>query len=155
MPTSSNGTYTLDTKVLDALIKNLDGNVAEAVAKAAFALEGRAKLRAPVDTGALRASIYTSLKGRSKFSDARAEAIGRGGRRNGSGKVEPLTNANFVELPKPNSDTVAHVGPSVEYGADVELGTARRSGTPYLQPAMRETEKDIRELLSKAVTNGK
>jgi hypothetical protein len=45
------------------MIRNLDGNVAEAVAKTAFAVEARAKILAPVDTGALRASIYTALKG--------------------------------------------------------------------------------------------
>lgn len=144
-----------DTKVLDAIIKNLDGNVANAVAKVAFAVEGRAKVNAPVDTGALRASIYTSLKGNSKFDDAKASATQRSQRRNGSGRVQPLEDKDFVPLPVPTSDAVAYVGPSVEYGAAVELGSVRRGGTPYLLPAVRQTENDMRKELGKAVRNAK
>lgn len=145
----------LDTRVLDGIIKNLDGNVANAVAKVAFALEGRAKVLAPVDTGALRASIYTSLKGNSKFDDARASAIQRSHRKNGAGRVQPLDSSDFAPLPVPTSDAVAYVGPSVEYGAAVELGSVKRGGTPYLLPAMRQTEDDLRKELGKAVRNGK
>ncbi len=145
----------LDTTVLDGIIKNLDGNVAEAVAKVAFAVEGRAKINAPVDTGALRASIYTSLKGSNKFDDARANAIQRSNRRNGAGRVQLLESGDFVPLPMPTSDAVAYVGPSVEYGAAVELGSVKRGGTPYLLPAMRQVEADMRKELGKAVSNGK
>lgn len=145
----------LDTTVLDGIIKHLDSNVAEAVAKVAFAVEGRAKINAPVDTGALRASIYTSLKGSNRFDDAKTKAIARSNRRNGAGRVQLLENGDFAPLPIPKSDAVAYVGPSVEYGAAVELGSVKRGGTPYLLPAMRQVENEMRKELSKAVSNGK
>lgn len=132
-------TITLDTKVLDKLIKNMGGDVAGAVTKTALAVEARAKIKAPVDTGALRASIYTSLKAGDKFDRARAEALAR----------RPGTTVG--PLPTPRDDHTAYVGPSVEYGAAVELGSARRAGTPYLQPAVRETEREFRDFLAKAV----
>lgn len=119
----------LDTRVLDAIIKNLGGNVADAVAKAALSIEGRAKVKAPVDTGALRASIYTSTQ-------------------NGD-----TSSAGTNPLPVPTDDHTAYVGPSVEYGLFVEIGTVRRAGTPYLQPAVRETEDEFRKLLADAVVN--
>lgn len=140
MPTSSS--YTLNTRVLDSLIKNTDGNVTKAIAKAAFMVEARAKIRAPVDTGALRASIYTAMARSSGANKAMSEARSR------------RPEAKVTALPVPRDDHVAHVGPSVEYGQAVELGSATRSGTPYLQPALRETEKDIKALLAEAV-NGK
>lgn len=137
------GDAKLDTKVLDALIANLDGNMTDAVTKAALMVEQRAKLRAPVQTGALRASIYVSM-------------------RRSSNGVAAMNNARLRRpgvktqaLPTPSNDFTAFVGPSVEYGAEVELGAARRAGTPYLQPALRETERDIRDLLARAVKNGK
>jgi hypothetical protein len=120
----------LDTRVLDAIIKNLGGNVANAVAKAA-----------PVDTGALRASIYTSLQNGVRGTDAMGEAHAR----NPQVETHPL--------PTPNDNHTAYVGPSVEYGAAIELGSVRRAGTPYLQPAVRETEDEFRKLLGDAVVN--
>lgn len=133
----------LDTKILDGIIKHLNGNVAEAVAKIAFTIEAKAKQRAPVDTGALRASIYTSLKNGGMGSKAMAAASA----------LRP--NVLTDPLPVPRDDHTAYVGPSVEYGLAVEIGTVQRSGTPYLQPAVRETESDFRKMLAKAVVNGK
>jgi hypothetical protein len=129
----------LDTKVLDRLAKHLDGNVSEAVASAAFMVEGRAKVKAPVDTGALRASIYVAMKKGSKASEAIAAAKAR------------RPDANVNALPTPKDNFTAHVGPSVEYGQEVELGSSKRAGTPYLGPALRETEADLKKFLSKAV----
>lgn len=132
-------TFDIDTKVLDRLIKHLDGNVEEAIASAAFAVEGRAKIKAPVDTGALRASIYVAMKKGGKASEALAAAKAK--------RPEAVVEA----LPVPRDNHTAHVGPSVEYGLEVEMGSSTRAGRPYLQPALRETEKDLRDLLSEAI----
>jgi len=132
-----NVTVTFDTKVLDNLIKHLDGNVEEAVNKAGFVVEGKAKLRAPVDTGALRASIYTSIKGRATTAMNKARSLN--------------PDAGIVPLPVPDNNHTVYVGPSVEYAAEVELG-GRHAAQPYLLPAMRETERELRDLLKKAVT---
>lgn len=132
----------LDTRVLDSLIKNLDGNVGQAVAKAAFTVEAKAKVRAPVDTGALRASIYVSMAGMNEEAGALAQAQA----------LRP--EAQAAPLPVPRDSQTAHIGPSVEYAEAVELGTSRRSGHPYLQPAFRETEEDMKNLLRQAVNGG-
>lgn len=136
-------TVTLDTRVLDAIVRNLGGNVADAVAKAAFAIEARAKVRAPVDTGALRASIYTSLAGGGRSSDAMADARSRN------------PDVETTPLPVPRDKHTAYVGPSVEYATALEFGSAGRAAQPYLIPAVRETEAEFRKLLGKAVTNGR
>lgn len=132
---------TVDTTKLDSILKHLDGNMANAVAKAAFAVEAEAKLNAPVDTGALRASIYTSLHNGGRGSQAMAQAR--------SLRPEAVTEA----LPTPRTGNTAYVGPSVEYGAEVELGSARRPGTPYLQPAVRAVEGQFKKFLADAVVD--
>src|SRR5688500_9896824 len=98
-------TVTLDTRLLDKIIKHLDGNVEEAVNKVAFAIEARAKQKAPVDTGARRASIHTSLKDGGMGNKAMSEA----------GALRP--NTLMLPLPVPRDNHTAYVGPSVEYGA--------------------------------------
>lgn len=136
---TKNVTIELDTRVLDGLIKRSGGNVAKAVAKVGFAIEARAKVNAPVDTGALRASIYTSLKNGETSAIARAQALN--------------PDAQTVPLPTPQDSHTAYVGPSVEYGASVELGTARRAPTPFLLPAVRATEKEFAKFLEENLTN--
>lgn len=76
--------------------------VAKIVRAAAFELQGLARVNAPVDTGALRASI----------------SVGHPSGRN-----------------LKTDDLEAQVGPTVEYGAFVEFGTAMRGGRPYMTPA--------------------
>jgi HK97 gp10 family phage protein len=127
---------TLDTKVLDGIIKHLGGNVAEAIEKVAFAVEARAKVNAPVDTGALRASIYTSV-------------------RRGGNSPQHFTGVDYIDLPTPPNAQVVYVGPSVEYGAAVHFGTHGVPGRPYLLDAVRQTENMFRDSVAKAVTNGR
>lgn len=129
-------TTTIDRRVLDGILKNLDGNIEKAVAVLAFGVEGRAKINAPVDTGALRASIYTSV-------------------RRGGSHPRSFSGVTYEQLPMPANNTTAYVGPSVEYGAAVELGTTRRAATPYLIPAVRQTEREAAAVYGKAVNNGK
>ena len=135
--------FTVNTSVLDAILRNLNSNVAQAVAKTAFNVETLAKLKAPVDTGALRASIYTSLKGAVNFALVDAEVHSR--------RPEAITGP----LPRPMDTNTAYVGPSVSYGAVVELGGSTHGGRPYLQPAVRESEHFFREAIAAAVKNGK
>jgi HK97 gp10 family phage protein len=53
----------LDTHKLDAIIRGLPGRADQHVRATAEAISGRAKALAPVDTGALRASIHTEAAG--------------------------------------------------------------------------------------------
>jgi HK97 gp10 family phage protein len=52
----------LDTRVLDAIARDLDKNSDQVLASVAFQVEAEAKVRAPVDTGALKNSIHTEKK---------------------------------------------------------------------------------------------
>jgi len=52
----------LDTRVLDAIAKGLDKNNDQVLGSVAFQVEAEAKVRAPVDTGALKNSIHTEKK---------------------------------------------------------------------------------------------
>lgn len=133
----------LDTKVLDDILKHLDGNTADKIAKAAFAVEGRAKTKIPVDTGAARASIYTSLSNGERSDDAMADASAR------------RPGVELTPLPVPRDNHTAHVGPSVEYGMAIELGAANRAAQPYLVPAVRETEAEFRAMWKDVVTDGR
>lgn len=133
----------LDTTVLDRILKNLEGNVADKIAKAGFAVEGRAKIKVPVDTGALRASIYTSLSSGDRSDDAMADATAR------------RPGVELAPLPVPRDNHTAYVGPSVEYGDEIEFGAANRAAQPYLVPAVRETEAEFRAMWKDVVTDGR
>jgi hypothetical protein len=135
----------LDTKVLDAIIKNLGGNVANAVAKGAFTVEAKTKINIQqmeaIDTGALLNGTSTSLMRGGTMQDGIAEARTRN------------PDATIIELPIPRDDHTAYVGPVVEYGPEVHFGNTRMAGRPFLSKAVRETEDEFRKLLADAVVN--
>lgn len=139
-------TTTIDTRVLDGILKHLDPNVENAVAKMAFVVEGHAKVNIQqmdaIDTGALLNSVGTSLKGGGTMQEAMANARARN------------PDAVVTPLPTPAQKHTAHVGPTVEYAADVHFGTGTMAGRPFLQKAVRDAEAAFKPLLKKAVTNG-
>lgn len=140
-------TWTIDTKVLDAIIKNLNGNTEAAVETVAFAIEGDAKVNVQqmeaIDTGALLNSIGVSMKGGGDAEKAAAEARAR------------RPEAIITPLPKPSGKHTAHVGPQVEYAAEIHFGNGHMPGRPYLLKAVRDNEKKFRDALGKAVRNKK
>ena len=115
---------TVDTTRLNRIIQTCDGEMADVVATVAFAIERLAKMNAPVDTGALRSSIYTKTK--------------QGGR-----QPAQRDGVVYVDLPEPESDLEAIVGPTVEYGIWQELGTSRNAAQPYLMPAVEQVTNDM------------
>lgn len=54
----------LDTRRLDQIIAAHPQRAGEIVRGAAFAVEGKAKTLAPVDTGALKNSLHTEMRGK-------------------------------------------------------------------------------------------
>ncbi len=82
------------------------------VRKTAAEIEKTAKAFAPVDTGMLRSSIGTDLRG-----DGR------------SGLMEAV------------------IGPTAEYGAHVEFGTARQAPQAYMGPALDRHSSDFERAL--------
>src|SRR5512146_2605136 len=94
------GTWKLDTTELDRIVAGLDKSVEDVIEGIASEIERDARQFAPVRTGALRNSIYTATK--------HANAV-------------PSVTAPTEALPSPSGDIIAIIGPSVNYGAYVEL----------------------------------
>ena len=139
---SKNVTVEIDTRKLNDIIKKLPGNRDKAIRAVAFSIERKAKVKAPVDTGALRASIYTRT---AKGSYSSNEQM--------SGIPEVQSDAQRETLP-PVREGEAVVGPSVNYGIHVEFGTRRQRAQPYLGPAVNSTAKELAEHLKDVCTGG-
>lgn len=134
MPRST-GSVIIDDRKLTAIIRNSGKNAEKAVRNVAFAVEAAAKKRAPVDTGALRASIYT-VPGKEQTPVPQIPG-----------------DAKRVALPQPRSKLEAHVGPSVDYGIYQEFGTRRMAAQPYLVPALRDVERMVPDEFRRVVTD--
>lgn len=117
------GRVTLDTRKLDRIAATLEQKAEAVVQKTAFDIQADAAGRAPVDTGALRNSIYT-VTSRSNGLSAAASAA------TSAYQAKHKRAPELVELPRPGP-AEAWVGPSVEYGLHVEL-----TNRPFLIPAV-------------------
>lgn len=128
----------IDTSRLNRIIRRVDGNMGDVIATIAFAIERLAKIKAPVDTGALRSSIYTKLKSGGHQPDQRDGVV-------------------YVDIPEPESELEAVVGPTVEYGIWLELGTGHMAAQPYLLPAVEQIANDLEQHhgdMGRALTDG-
>lgn len=114
----------VDTRRLEAIIRNAGPRAREALRNVAFTVETLAKRRAPVDTGALRASIYTVMKEGKRLPEVPGEP-------------------RRTRIPTPDGELVAHVGPSVDYGVYQEFGTRYMTAQPYLLPALEEAAETV------------
>ncbi len=106
---------TIDTTRLNNLIARSGRNNRQFIKSVGFAVEALAKMKAPVDTGALRASIYTRTN-----------------------ESNPLADSSTEQLPEPTSRDSVVVGPTVEYAIYQEF-----SGQAFLIPALREIERQL------------
>lgn len=116
-----NSRVTTDTTRLNRLIDRIPGNKRKAIKAVGFRVEALAKMKAPVDLGNLRNSIYMR-----------------------SSEENPVSEIATEELPKPPESSV-YIGPSVEYGIYQELGTSIMDAQPYLLPALRQVESELEE----------
>lgn len=112
---------------------------AKAIVKnAAFNVEHRAKDKAPVDTGALKSSIYTVTSESSGY----AEAASGAGAVNGNATMQS-------EEPRPDRATLAVVHAGMDYATYVEFGTVHMGAQPFLVPAVEDERPDWEHALSK------
>ncbi len=145
-------TVTLDTRELDNLIKKEPERAARIIKSTAFRVESYAKHRAPVDTGALKNSIYTNLYGQSGIARMALNAArhtvvshrkGKSPSKKTMKKAQAWADKRYIPLPSPKSPYEAIVGPSVEYGIYVEAGTRRMKARPYLGPAVEAARQEF------------
>jgi hypothetical protein len=99
----------IDTKEVDRVSANLGKNRDAIVRIIGFDIESAAKQLAPVDTSAMRNSIYTETTEGNTFNVAESKAKGAN------------SEVTTIQHPKPEVGFV-NVGPSVNYAESVELG---------------------------------
>lgn len=118
---------TLDDRRLNNLINQADDNTENFLKSIGFSVEARAKVKAPVDTSALRNSIYTSTKTEEHGLDR---------------SIADSLDREYYNLPR-GSRTKVYVGPSMSYSIYVEFGTERQQAQPYLIPALEEVANQL------------
>jgi HK97 gp10 family phage protein len=102
---------------------------AQVVRKTALDIQSGAISKAPVDTGFLRASIYTVTSQGSTYGKGRASKMG--------GKFNPAAVHELLpEVEKPPDNQTAYAAVGATYGVYVELGTRHMSAQPYFYPAV-------------------
>ena len=131
-----------DSRVLTRILKNLGQNTDDAVRSLGFLVQRYAQQNAEpfVDTGAHWSSIYTETGDAQDYAKAATEAR----------QANP--DVDIMRLPIPPEHTV-YIGPSVDYGIYLELGTVRRPATPYLAPALQSVVKDVAKKFGEVVTD--
>lgn len=131
----------VDVSGLEKLADRLEDELAVAVAKSAFLIEAYAKMNAPVDTGALRASLYTSTwDSGSDWGKAAAEA---------SALRSGVTV--LADIGKPSHRLEAIVAAGVHYASHVEYGTWKQTGRFYLRNAAMANLQPIKALFAQAM----
>lgn len=111
-------------------------NASKAVRATAFNIVLDAQGYAPVDTGALKNSIYVVTDDNSGYQNASSDA------RAVSADVEMLP-----EMAAPKSDLTAIVAVGAEYGLYVEMGTVNAPAQPYLEPAAENNRRPFEQAM--------
>lgn len=129
----------------------------EAVDEVAVAIRDDAKGNAPVDTGALRASIHVSRPGRSDYGLAVSEAMALGGAKRFGPQFDSdvwgprITPEGAIQ----GSDlhAIAKVAVPLNYAQFVEHGYFNARANRYMpgQPFLREAEDGNRLMLEKVL----
>lgn len=141
----------LDTEQLDRIAAYLDKGVEKVITSLAFDIEASAKQKAPVRTGALRASIYTATRNGNRLPAVVKTLYRKSQRKRGTKTVQVRAYRRIAEMqiephPTPSGNVIARVGPCVEYGAFVEFGHHGGKGKrPYLIPAFEEQSGKIND----------
>lgn len=128
----------VDTKVLDKIMRNVDGDTLEVVEQIGADIVAEAKNLAPVDEGDLRDSIYMRTQTENNRPNVSAES------------------GNF-DLPAPKDKLSVTVGPSVMHGIYQELGTSKMAAQPYMAPAAAKVKQNMgryNKAFGKAVSGG-
>lgn len=131
----------IEWPALERIRQSLHDELDKVVRRAAFRVELSAKQLSPVDTGALRASIYTVTSKGSGRAAALSQATRPRVSANDPGQVSVAAAAG--DHPRLRTDIpAAMVVVGVEYGPYVNFGTRTNPANGYLTKAMwRERSK--------------
>lgn len=147
-------TMEIRSNKLPGLANAIHRKLVQVVTKTAFDIERDAKGRAPVDTGALRASIYTVTATSSGYGAAIGQAKAAANRRTKKRKRKGLS-AGTVPLffPEVNvsRDTEAIVAVAACYGLFIEFGTIRMAAQPFFTPAIEAHRQEFLDAVGEAV----
>lgn len=110
--------------------------LAQVVRKAAFDIEAHSKMLVPVDTGALKNSIYTVTDRSSGYAAARAS--------------NPVGNPFFGEV-RPRGPMEAVVAVGQHYGVYIEYGTVRMAGRPFMAAAVERVRPSFSRACAQAI----
>jgi HK97 gp10 family phage protein len=119
--------------------EQVNQRVAKVVRDTAYAIVDRARELAPVDTGALRESIYAVTDTQSEYGMAAAHAQAL------RPEIVPL------EPIQPVGPYEAGVGIAAPYWLYLEFGTMNRPARPFLTPAVEETRPKFEQGMAEAL----
>lgn len=129
-------TVKIDMTQLNRIMNDFDYNVEQVITGLAFELESETKQNieavGAIDTGALRASVFTRTKNMDRPVQQMSEIANK------------RPEADIVELTRPDGNVIASVGPVVEYGVYVEFGHHNVPGRPFLSPAVEKISRDFK-----------
>jgi len=128
---------------LSELAEQLKRRASEAVRAIAFDIQLDAQLNAPVDTGALKNSIYTVTSEGSDYVDRTGDAVVA------NPEIEPLPEVTAEEAGVDELTAIVAVG--AEYGLYVEMGTSRTPAQPYLGPAAEGQREAFTEAMKRVL----
>jgi HK97 gp10 family phage protein len=139
----------MNTGPLTKLTESFRKEASKVIRMAAFEIEGDAKMNCPVDTGALRASIYTTTYN----MDGRQAAVAEADTVYWSNK-EGADVSKGLPLspppPQPADELTAYVSVGMKYGIHVEYGTSRMAARPFMEPAAERARKGFYDGMAQA-----
>jgi hypothetical protein len=136
----------LDFGNIDGLARDVEKIIFTVISKGARTIAGRAREKVPVDTGALKASIYVSNEKGSSYNFALA----------GAQKLRTFDTAPNARVGAGKGSIV--VGAAAPYAMAVEMGHHTPGGgfypaRPYLIPSVYETVPEIEMELKDEIEN--
>jgi HK97 gp10 family phage protein len=126
----------IDTAICDKILAGLGAKADKIVRETAFRIQDKAARQAPIDTGALRSSIYSKTSKGNDYQKAVSAALDK----------NPEASAMSDDLPDVKEGT-AFVAVPMEYALFQELGTKNMAAHPYLVPAAESERADFERKL--------
>jgi HK97 gp10 family phage protein len=134
----------IDTEKLDLLVAQFPTMVDKAIRATAFDVAGNAAGPGiAVDTGAMRASIFTKTHQGSNYSDAASAA-------------QSLRPEAEIDDPTPTDCPLmtAYIAPGVNYAYFQEFGTSKMAAHPFLTPAIEKADEDFEKYMKQVFAEG-